>query len=418
MKRLLWLVAMAACGDNTPPPPLPEVTDAADWVDPTIGTGGLGFAYGSCFVGAAVPHGFAKPGPDTDGPLGTVSFEHYSGYYADDDRVRGFSSVHLHGAGATDYGVLSVMPTLAFDPSKTSVVDYETAFDKAGEQVAAGTYRVTLAGGTNVELTATQRVAVERYTLPSPGAIVVDLAKTLEGGQVDAASLQVDDAAHEITGQLHHLGAMSAGFGGYTIYFVARTAAPWSSHYVWSAGAPASQSATTAQGTGVGAALVVPAGATTLAIGMSLVSPAGARANLAAEVPAIDFDAVANQAHDAWAARLGVVKLTGGSEAQSRTFYTSLYHAFLMPRVIDDFDGTYVLAGQPPAVANGWHQMSDLSLWDTYRTVSSLYAWLAPASAHDAARSLIAFAVGLGAYPKWPLAIGETGTMLGASAEI
>jgi predicted alpha-1,2-mannosidase len=112
------------------------------------------------------------------------------------------------------------------------------------------------------------------------------------------------------------------------------------------------------------------------------------------------------------------VLLTGGTEAQRRIFYTSLYHAFLMPSVIDDADGSYRLAGGPPAVADGWHQVSDLSLWDTYRTVHPLYAWLAPESARDAARSLVAFGEGLGIHPKWPLATGETGTMLGASAEI
>ena len=62
--------------------------------------------------------------------------------------------------------------------------------------------------------------------------------------------------------------------------------------------------------------------------------------------------------------------------------------------------------------------MSDLSLWDTYRTVAPLYSWLVSRQRGSQARSLVAFGNGLGAYPKWPLAIGETGTMLGASAEI
>src|SRR5262245_1597268 len=120
---LSLLAAYSACGESEPQ--LPEVVDAAEWVDPRIGTGGIGYAYGSCFVGAVAPHGLAKPGPDTNGPFGTINFQHYSGYYAEDDRIRGFSSVHLHGTGATDYGVLSLMPTLAFDPAKTHVVDYE-----------------------------------------------------------------------------------------------------------------------------------------------------------------------------------------------------------------------------------------------------------------------------------------------------
>jgi predicted alpha-1,2-mannosidase len=390
---------------------LPEVTAATDWVDPRIGTGGLGFAYGSCFVGAVAPHGLAKPGPDTNGPLGIVSFQHYSGYYAEDDRVQGFSTLHLHGAGATDYGVLSVMPVAAFDPSKTKVTDYEAHFAKDSEDVSAGRYAVTFDSGITAELTATPRVAVERFT--GAGAIVIDLDKTLgDGAMIDAAMVSVGNG--EIAGQLHHVGGMSGGYGGYTLYFTIH--GTWTGAMTWSATQPPS-SAMTASGTGVGVALTV-SGPTTLAIGISLVSQAGATANLAAEVPTVDYDSVLAQTKQAWEDKLGVVKLTGGTEAQRRTFYTSLYHAFLMPSVIDDADGHYQIVGQPVATAAGYHQMSDLSLWDTYRTVASLYAWLAPDSAMATARSLVGFGTALGAYPKWPLAIGETGTMLGASAEI
>ncbi len=410
---VLLIAAAAACGED-PEPVLPEVTDPVELVDPRIGTGGLGFAHGSCFVGAAVPHGLVKVGPDTAGPFGTINFLHYSGYWAGDDRIRGFSHVHLHGAGATDYGVLSLMPVPAFDPARTRVTDYEARFAKADERPAAGRYEVSLDGGIGVALTATARAAVHRYT--GAGAVVIDLAKTLEGGEVTAASIAVDAASRELTGELHHRGGMSDGFGGYTLYFVIRARSPWTSHAVWSDGSPPSGAAS-ASGTGVGAALVV-AGDVELAVGISLVSAAGARANLDAEVGGRDLEQVAQLAREAWAARLGAVLLTGGTEAQRRIFYTSLYHALLMPTVIGDADGTYRLAGGAPVTAAGWEQMSDLSLWDTYRTVHPLYAWLWPDSARHAARSLVAFGEGLGIHPKWPLAIGETGTMLGASAEI
>lgn len=416
MRGLVAVVlAGVACGDNGAPP-LPEVTSAAEWVDPRIGTGGLGFAHGSCFVGPAAPHGLAKPGPDTNGPFGTINFQHYSGYFAEDDRIRGFSQVHLHGTGATDYGILSLMPTLEFDPAKTRVIDYEARFAKADERVEAAYYGVTLASGIDVELTASPRVAVHRYTLPAAGAVVIDLAKVLDGGMVDAASITVDASANEITGQLHHIGGMSDGYGGYTLYFVARASQPWSEHWTWAMGA--TSTATTASGVDVGAALALPAGTTTIAIGLSFVSLDGARRNLDAEVPALDFDAVRGQTYAAWDELLGVVRLTGGTEAQRRTFYTSFYHAFLMPTIISDVDGTFQLVGQAPAVASGWRQLSDLSLWDTYRTVVSLHAWLAPDSARDTARSLVEFGEQLGIHPKWPIAIGEAGTMLGASAEI
>jgi predicted alpha-1,2-mannosidase len=416
MRRAIAIgVVVVACGDNGDPP-LPEVTNAADWVDPRIGTGGLGFAHGSCFVGPAAPHGLAKPGPDTNGAFGTINFQHYSGYFAEDDKIRGFSQVHLHGTGATDYGILSLMPTLAFEPAKTRVIDYEARFAKADERVSAGYYGVKLASGIDVELSATPRVAVHRYTLPAAGAVVIDLAKVLDGGKVDAASLTIDAAAREVTGQIHHIGGMSDGYGGYTLYFVAR-ATQFGDSWTWSMGVPASP-APSASGVDVGAALSLPAGTTTIAIGLSFVSLAGARKNLDAEVPVLDLDAVRAQTVDTWNQLLGTVLLTGGTEAQRRTFYTSFYHAFLMPTVIGDVDGTYQLINRSPAVATGWHQMSDLSLWDTYRTVSSLYAWLAPESARNQARSLVAFGEELGIHPKWPIAIGEAGTMLGASAEI
>ncbi len=408
------LVMVSACGgDDAAPPDLPEVEDTVALVDPTIGTGGLGFAHGSCFVGAAVPHGLVKLGPDTSGPFGTVNFLHYSGYWAGDDKIRGFSHLHLHGTGATDYGVLSVMPIKTFDPAKRKVTDYETRFTKANEHAAAGLYHVSLSNGIEVALTATQRVGVHRYA--GAGAVLVDLGKTLEGGSVDDASITVDDTAHEITGQLHTRGGMSGGFGGYTVYFVARAVTPWTAHQVWAMGAEPS-AAMTAQGTGVGAVLTVP-GNFEMAVGVSLVSLAGARANLAAEVPQISVEAVSAQARATWAKILDRVLLTGGTEEERRVFYTSFYHAFLMPSVIGDVTGEYQLAGQPVQTAT-WHQMSDLSLWDTYRTVAPLYAWLAPDSARDQARSLVGFGEGLGAYPKWPIATGEAGTMLGASAEI
>lgn len=413
---LLFVSVLVACGDNNdgPEPVAPEVVDPLVYVDPRIGTGGLGFAHGSCFVGAAAPHGMVKVGPDTNGPFGTVNFLHYSGYFAEDDKIRGFSHVHLHGTGATDYGVLSVMPVPAFDAGKLTVTANEARFAKANETATAGAYTVKLANGIEAAMTATPRAAVHRWR--GAGAVIIDLGKTLESGEIDAASLTVDAAAGELTGQLHHLGGMTKGFGGYTIYFVARAKTAWTAHRVWSAG-NAPSAATTASGTGVGAALDIP-GEFELAVGLSFVSLDGARRNLDAEVPAVDFDVTVAKTRAEWSKYLRTVLLTGGTETERRIFYTSLYHAFLMPSLIDDVDGAYQLVAGGPQRAEGYRQMSDLSLWDTYRTVHPLYALIAPESARDAAQSLVAFGQYTGVYPKWPLAIGETGTMLGSSAEI
>ncbi len=427
-----WIVffgcaaALAACGgdgDDAGPDEPTEVTDPLAYVDPTIGTGGLGFGHGACFVGAAMPHGLVKLGPDTSGPFGTVTFQHFSGYWYGDDLIQGFSHVHLHGAGLADYGVISVMPTRAFTPTSTSVVDYQARFAKADEAARPGRYAVTLADGIAAELTATTHAAHHRYDLGGAGHLVIDLDKGLGGdgstSGVDDAELHLDAATRTITGRVHHGGAMSGNYGGYELWFAARTRQAWTAGLVWSGGADAA-AGTDATGTGVGAALGFAGDEPVeLLIGVSMVSAAGALANLEAELPGFDFAATVAAAEDAWRARLGAVLVTGGTDAERRIFYTSLYHAFLMPTVLQDVDGQYRLDGvAEPRRSDGWTQLTDMSLWDTYRTVHPLYGLLAPASAYDAARSLTAFAEATGAFPRWPIAIGESGTMLGASAEI
>ncbi len=411
----------AACGGDDPPPlPLPEVGDPLPLVDPMIGTGGVAFAYGSSFVGAAVPHGLVKVGPDTKGPFGTVNFQHFSGYYAEDDIVQAFTHMHLHGAGVADLGILAVLPVRGFDPQRTSVVDYEIGFAKADEHPAAGSYRVTLDGNIDVELVATARGAHHVYQFNTPrGELMIDLAKTLAGGEIRDAEIHLNADGQRLWGRMFHRGGMSGSFGGHELYFAARTRQPWSSSMVWSGGTPAVDGRD-ASGTGVGAMMVFDGGGPVeLQVALSLVSAAAAEANLAAELPAWDVAATRAAAEAAWRRKLEVVKVTGGSEAERRTFYTSLYHAFLMPTFIGDADGGYLLAGAAgPAMADGFQMMSDFSLWDTYRTVHPLYAWLAPESARDSTYSLVTLGEGLGGCPRWPIVIGESGTMLGASCDI
>ena len=90
----------------------------------------------------------------------------------------------------------------------------------------------------------------------------------------------------------------------------------------------------------------------------------------------------------------------------------------LMPTVQSDVDGSYVGLDGKVAQANGWHYCSDMSLWDTYRTLNPLYDLVAPDRASDAVQSLVAMAKAAGYFPKWPIGDGEAGTMIGASAEV
>src|SRR5579859_2018718 len=437
-------VVAAACSQGAPqaaPGPSADAGDAGDDGGPLdmspsrpaeaavapglIGSGGFGFGVGSAFVGAAAPQGLAKVGPDTLGPWGDVNFLHCSGYWYGDDTIQGFSHMHVHGTGVPDYGVLGIMPLAAFDGTQTTKAAYASKFDRSTESAAPGAYAVTLAnGGIRAEMTATTHAAHHRFTYASgatTGHVVLDLDHHIASGSVTDETVDLDPVAHTVTGSFRSLGGLSGGFGGTMVYFVAQWRAPWSSAVVWSAGAAPARG-THAQGTGVGVELDVDLsaapGPVEVQLGLSLTSAAEAAANLAAEMPTFAFDAEAAVTAAAWSDATSVVQVTGGSAAQQAMMQAAVYHLFLMPTIQSDADGSYVGLDGAVAKAAGWHYCSDMSLWDTYRTLHPLLDLVAQDRATDAAASLTAMAKAKGFFPKWPIGDGEAGTMIGASAEV
>jgi predicted alpha-1,2-mannosidase len=431
---LIVIAEAASCSsprETTPPVPEPDagtppvVKPPQVPVSPLfIGSGGFAYAFGSAFPGAAAPQGLAKVGPDTKGPWGTVGFLHFSGYWYNDDTIQGFSHLHLQGTGATDYGILSVMPSDGFDASRTTRDGYGSTFAKKSESAVPGLYAVTLdRGQIRAEITATPHGAHHRYTYPtgaSTAHLIVDLGHHLESGSVDGIDVTLSPASRRITGKLHSMGGMSKGFGGYDLFFAARTRSAWTASQVWSnGGAPAP--GTLASGVDAGFDLAFdPAktGPIELQVGISLVSPEEASANLDAELPAWAFEDTAKKTAAAWDALTSRVKVTGGTAEQRDQMSAALYHAFLMPTVMSDADGSYKGMDGQIHTASGFRYVTDMSLWDTYRTLHPLYDLIAPVEALDSVKSLHEKAKQGGFFPKWPIATGEAGTMIGASAEI
>jgi predicted alpha-1,2-mannosidase len=413
------LVAAAGCA-----PELPLAEKPTQYVNPFMGSGGFAYAAGNAFPGASVPMGMVKVGPDTTGKFGTLLFLHFDGYWYDDDTVQGFSHLHLSGTGASDYGVLSVMPTDAFDATRTKPEGYQSRFRKANEVATPGYYATTLERGkVRVELAATGHGAYHRYTF-APGTarsfVLFDLDKHLGGGSVKDAEVSVSGAEARLRGKFRSMGAMSDGFGGTDVYFEARAKAAWVGAQVWSNGA-APAPGDRASGEGVGVALEFDTSSgepVELQVGVSFVSAEGAAANLAAELPDWDFDAAHARAETAWSETLSAVKVYGGTEGQRRLFFSSLHHAFVMPSVVSDVDGRYLGHDRQVHQAEGFSYLTDLSLWDTYRTAHPLYHLLAPERGRDAVRSLTQMAIEGGRFPKWPLGAGDSGSMIGAGAEV
>jgi putative alpha-1,2-mannosidase len=133
--------------------------------DPRVGSGGLGYGYGSINPGASVPRGVLRLGPDTTLKASNLAFQHFSGYDSLDDKVRMFSHTHFVGAGINGLGSFGLMPAeisvkkLALKRKGLSLLDGESArayeawralaewhspFDKASEEASPGSYGVFL----------------------------------------------------------------------------------------------------------------------------------------------------------------------------------------------------------------------------------------------------------------------------------
>jgi predicted alpha-1,2-mannosidase len=388
-----------------------------------MGSDGWGYAFGSVSVSAAAPNGMLKVGPDTFGPSGNLPFQHYDGYWFQDNVAQGFSHMHMSGTGATDYGVLALMPSDGFDATRTTRAGYGSPFQKASETPVPGRYAVTLdRGNIAVEITATTHAAHHRYTYPAGATsahVIVDLDHHLSSGTITSATATLNPAQNLVSGSLHSVGGMSGGFGGYDVFFAIQTKTAWNESQVWSTGnAPAP--GTTVMGTGVGFELGFDpsVGPIEVQVGLSMVSVAEASANLAAEMPTFAYDATQKQTEDVWSALLGRIAFTGGTSWQQDMMTAAKYHLFLMPAIQSDVDGSFRGMDGMVHMASGYHYLTDMSLWDTYRTLNPMYSLIAPELALDCASSLTEKAKERGYFPKWPIATGEAGTMIGASAEI
>jgi predicted alpha-1,2-mannosidase len=398
---------------TSPAPPLVEL------VDPAIGTGGFGFAYGAGFYGAAVPFGMVKVGPDTTGDFGEARFVHTSGHWANDPTILCFSHTHLHGIGVPEGGAVALMPTTSYARDRPRVVDYRAT--RVDEEATPGVYRVRLEEpAIDVELTATPRAAHHRYTFPDDTAqatIVLDLARVIVEGEVKTASLELVDA-QTLRGSLHVEGSLSPP-GGYVVYFVLVASAPFS---IEASGDEGEASTLPMTAEVVRAALHFGARDRTtpvqLRVGLSLVDVDGAAKNLDAELPAFGHELVAEQARAAWAAQLDGVRLFGGTHDDHVQFASALYRNFLMPTILSDVDGRFLGPDGVVHQVDGFTMLTDLSLWDTYRSTQPLYGLLAPVAARDVGRSLLAFTELAGFVPVWPMATGDADVMIGAPGEV
>ena len=389
---------------------LKEYTDS---VNVFIGTGG----HGHTFPGATLPHGMVQLSPDTR----LFGWDACSGYYYDDTSIMGFTHTHLSGTGIGDYGDILFMPVVGEKPLIAGTAEnpdegYRSRFSHEQESARPGYYQVLLQDDSiNVELTATLRAGLHRYTYPkaSDARLIVDMEPTIHGHQHPVTQIRVVNDS-TIAGMKYTVGWAKRHY----VYFYAVFSSPFD--YKLYSGTEY-QSDSTSVTVNTAKAVIsfrnLPADGRVLAkVGISSVDEEGARLNVEAEIPNWDFEGVMKQANTTWNEALGKIDIETSDNDSRTVFYTSLYHAFIQPSLASDVDGRYRTMGHEIKQDASYTNYTVFSLWDTFRAAHPLYTIVTPEQNQAFIRSLLRKYDEGGILPKWELASNETGTMIGYHA--
>ena len=324
-------------------------------VDPFIGTG----PDGHTFPGATVPFGMVQLSPDTQIRLFKESYKWASGYRYEDNTILGFSHTHFSGSGHSDLGDILLQPISGEARLEPGDIDkpgsgYRSRFSHKQEWAEPGYYAVDLLDyGIHVELTASPRVGIHRYTFPAdkPALVLVDLRSSIYNypGKVLWSRLRIREDG-TVTGMRETRGWAP----GRQLYFAMRFSQPMLHHSLYDREpvpveyrgfkTPGSTPDDTQAIEGRGIVAVFsfnPKGKPLVVkVALSPVSEDGAIANMDAETPGFDFDTMHAKAKDMWAKEFERVDFQAAPEMQ-KSLYTALYHALLSPNLDMDTDGGY-----------------------------------------------------------------------------
>ncbi len=321
--------------------------ELSQYVEPRIGTAHCRWFH---FTPGAMPFGMAKPAPSTNGHIGNKSGWEATGYDYRDQSIVGFPCLHEFQIGG-----IVLMPTTGSLKTIPGAVDdstgigYRSRFDRADEIATAGYYSVRLKDySIRAELTATPRVAIQRYTFPAgeDSHILFDIGNRQgESGAVrDAEITLTEDGRIEgwVITEPEYVRKYQPG-ASVPLYFSAvLDKAP----VTYGAFNGADIRPDERKATGVGAGLYLTfhtqdQESVTAKVGLSYTSVENARLNRETEAATLTFDEAREISRQTWEEYLGRIRVETPVREDKVKFYTGLYHALLGRGLASDVNGDY-----------------------------------------------------------------------------
>lgn len=321
--------------------------ELSQYIEPRIGTAHCRWFH---FTPGAMPFGMAKPAPSTNGHIGNKSGWEATGYDYRDTSIEGFPCFHEFQVGG-----IVLMPTVGTLQTTPGAVDgpvtagYRSAFDRKDEVATAGYYAVLLKDyAVKAELTATPRVAFQRYTFPESreSHILFDIGNQQgESGAVKDAEVQLtQDGRVEgwVTTYPEYVKKYQPGATVKMFFSATLDKEPqsWGTFH----GDKSEPGKQHASGTGAGLYLTFDTKANesvTVKLGLSYTSVENARLNRETEASRLTFDEARQRSYECWEEYLGRLRVETPIRENKVKFYTGLYHALLGRGLASDVNGAY-----------------------------------------------------------------------------
>lgn len=338
---LLGITACSVSEKNT------SLEELSQYVEPRIGTAHCRWFH---FTPGAMPFGMAKPAPSTNGHIGNKSGWEATGYDYRDNTIEGFPCLHEFQIGGIvlmpTCGMLKTVPGAVGDTTGTG---YRSRFDRKDEIATAGYYSVLLKDySIRAELTATPRVAFQRFTFPAgnDNHILFDIGNRQgESGAIKDACVELKpDGRIEgwVITEPEYVKKYQKG-ATVPLYFSAVLDKEPSEYGVFN-GENIQADRKETSGAGAGLYLTFRTEkeeSVTAKVGLSYTSVENARLNLDAEAETLSFDDALELSHKTWEEYLGRIRVETQVKENKVKFYTGLYHALLGRGLASDINGAY-----------------------------------------------------------------------------
>ena len=378
--------------------------DILDHVDPRIGSGGTIYSSGMTFPGATTPFGMVRLSPDTQFgfPLKIVNRINMAtaGTHSAHGRLLGFSHTRVQGAGLKEGGAFRVVPMVT---PNSKIAKNGHRFNRKYEHASPGRYSyIFLKQGIAADLTATPHCGIHRYRSQSTLALLINPSSTLSTRKNEQSKIEIDATRRVMKGSTLLQGDFSNRFGGQPLYFYAELSKP------------AQRTMQDEQGLWLIWETHVP-NQVDLKLCISHVSDTNAKQNFKTEAE-ISYEGMQLNAKEGWRQWLHRIDIKTSKDIKEK-FYSSLYRTGNMPTIISDTNGDYRTINNTLGNVQDHKFLSDLSLWDTFRTTHPLYTLIAPEIQTASLKSLEAMArVNNNRLPLWPAGSGDGGSMFGYPA--